>query len=314
MTMRTTWVLCLCALAAGCGTKSKSVIDAAGDRGAFDAGRGDVSDAAQSKDAAADVKVDVDAAPPRPDASGPTDVADAPDADAARAPDAGSGLDAPTDALTFGDSGFSCGRRSFDFEWRQPLPMGQWSVSYGSPSVDTTANELLLPYNSSLDDIALSDVNYALEFDLSIDGNLTFFAGPPSTQSDPPLPSITRSGSDLVLSTLTIGASATQPAGGFQGQHIPAQTVHVTIFVDTDFELFGMKVVAGSQTFWSGFTVTNRPPMTVRVAAAALPGEAGTNAHIHVGPMFGCEVPFKSDCESFTSGFCPVDGGSTPPF
>jgi hypothetical protein len=75
-----------------------------------------------------------------------------------------------------------------------------------------------------------------------------------------------------------------------------------------------MKVAAGGQTFWSGYTVLSSPPMILKLASAALPSEAGTMARIHVGPMSGCEVAFKDNCTAFHAGFCPVDGGSAPPF
>ncbi|HTA17821.1 MAG TPA: hypothetical protein VK989_00930 [Polyangia bacterium] len=242
-----------------------------------------------------------------------------PDANAdvqADAVEAHSAADA-SDAFTFGDSGLACGQRSFDFEWKAALPMGAWLALHGSPQVDspvvdTTANELLLPFGSAVENPAVSASNYFLEFDLSIDGDLTFVMVPGFSFSNEPLPSIARSGPDLVLTTFTAGETTTKPGGGFQGQHIPAQKVHVILFADAYPEMLGMEVIAAGQTFWSGFTVLSRPPEDLKLISVNLPAEAGSTAHIHVGPMSGCEVAFRNPCTTQSPGFC--DGGAAPPF
>jgi hypothetical protein len=253
-----------------------------------------------------------DAPPSTSDA--PTEPGAPVDGTEAREPDARDGGVEVSDARNFGDSLLTCGHRVFDFEWTKPIGMGHWFVLHGSPATDTAANELLLPFDSGVEDVALDASNYYLEFDLSIDGDLTFFASPGAIFNDEPMPAITRSGSELVFSTLTTGATKTVPAGGFQGQRIPAQKVHVVLFGEAYPERLGLEVIAGGQTFWSGFTVLSSPPEVLNLVAANLPAEAGTTARIHIGPISGCQIPFFDPCKRLDSGFCPVDGGAGPPF
>jgi hypothetical protein len=181
--------------------------------------------------------------------------------------------------------------------------------------IDAAANELLLPRDGIVGKYGLSASKYFLEFDLSIDGDMTFYVSPSATFANEPLPSITRSGADLVLETYTVGDTAAKPGGGFQGQHISAQRIHVVLFLDTSPELLGMKVIAGGQTFWSGFTVLSRPPQDLQLVGASLPANATGTALVHVGPVSGCEVRFQNPCTMWLKpGFCPVDGASAPPF
>ena len=266
-------VCVLASLAAACGSRVGDAIDAGPD-GRLD-GTGPGVDGAAPYDVPTGL-------PETPlESLAPIDVADSAGADGRDVDDAGTDA---SDARNFGDSGLTCGRRVLDFEWQKALPMGQWTV-YQPPMVDTAANELLLPFDSGVFDDVVSATNYFLEFDLSIDGNLTFFVSPYATFGSEKLPSISRVGSDLVLAAITPGATATQVGGGFQGQHIPAQRVHVVLFAEPYTEALGMKVVAGAETFWSGFTIVERPPQDLKLVAASLPAEAGTTARIHIRPV-----------------------------
>lgn len=306
------WVLLV--VVAGCGATTRTKGDAAADGAAPDVssvgeGGGGAGEAGMGGDVSV-ADVDTGAAA---DAATPAD-SDASFDAATPPPDVSADVRADmTDARTFGDAGLTCGHRSLSFEWRTPLAMSRWLVVHGAPTVDTAANELLLPPGGAVEDNALAADRYFLEFDLSIEGDMTFYVSPSATYANEPLPSITRSGSDLVLGTYAVGDTTTKPGGGFQCQHIPAQRVHVVLFLDPAPEMLGMEVIAGGQTFWSGFTVLSHPPQDLKLVGANLPATAGT-ARVHVGPISGCNVNFQNPCRMLEPGFCAVDGGSAPPF
>jgi hypothetical protein len=117
---------------------------AAADGGTLDAGRETavVSDAAVTSDVLA---VDADALVDVPSDAVPSE--DVADANAADVVDVGAGAD---DAVSRSPS---C-RREFAYDWRAPLetsadPWTPVGGTQGTPSIDTTADEALLPRDSS---------------------------------------------------------------------------------------------------------------------------------------------------------------------
>jgi hypothetical protein len=300
--------------------------DAAADGGPPDAGQEtavlpDAAVEASSPDAPSDSTPNLDSLT-SPDvlAADADAVADVP-ADAASAGDVAADADAAgiVDGAAEAESRSPSCLRGFISDWRAPLQTlaNHWmaiSGTQGTPSVDTTAGEALLPRDSRVWTL-VSPSDFVLEFDVTIDGDLTFFVdtyGP----NHGPLPSITRAGSQLVFSTAFSGATAIAPGGGFTGQRVPAQKVHVTLWGETGGHRLGMKVDAAGQTFWSGFANLDHPTQYLMLVGANLAAEQGTTAHVHVGQMTGCERVFKDDCledPTHLLAFCPTAGPSAPP-
>jgi hypothetical protein len=322
-------------LVASCGSRhaAKGTSDgaapdggAAADGGPPDAGQETaiVSDAAveaSSPDAPSDATPNLDSLA-SPDASTADAAgADVP-ADAASAGDVAAHADAApiVDGIVVADGLVLPCLRAFTSDLRSPLETlaNHWRAirgTQGTPSVDTTAVELLLPRDSQVWNL-VSPQSFVLEFDVTIDGDLTFFVDtdPPNLRS---LPSITRAGSQFVFSTAFSGATAVAPGGGFTGQRVPAQKVHVTVWGDPGGHL-GMKVDAAGQSFWSGFASLDHPTQSLRLVGANLAAEQGTTARVHVGQMTGCERVFKVDCladgdPTHKFAFCPTAGPSAPP-
>jgi hypothetical protein len=244
--------------------------------------------------------------------------ADAVPADVASAGDVAADADAAgvVDGTTVAEGITLPCLRAFTSDWRSPLQTeaNHWRAivgTQGTPSVDTTAVELLLPRDSQVTNL-VSPQSYVLEFDVTIDGDLTFFVDtdPPNFTNFRRLPSITRAGSQLVFSTAFSGATAIAPGGGFTGQRVPAQKVHVTLWADPGGHHLGMKVDAAGQSFWSGFANLDHPPQNLRLVGANLVAEQGTTARVHVGQMTGCERVFKDDCLAARPTCTPsADGG-----
>lgn len=305
-----------CVFVVGCGSSGPAAHDAgdggrAGDGGSLDAD-------APAGDAPVDERGN-DAGPMLDAAS--ESVPDAARSDAATS-DAAT-ADTASDALIDADGGSdavsrssACGR-SWSYDWSTPQSVRTWQVRRGAPVIDTGADELLLPFGSQEYQYIVSDSQYVMEFDLTIDGDLTFLAH--ESGGDDPIykdviPSITRSGSELVLASVTAGATSTAPGGGFTGQRFPAERVHVTLFVDPYGHYIGMKVDSSHGSFWSGFSNVNFVPHDLLLVGANLAAEQGTTARVHVGPLSACNRAFTVPCPpSSKIGFCTVAGVDMPP-
>ncbi|HVU52577.1 MAG TPA: hypothetical protein VHL80_17980 [Polyangia bacterium] len=241
---------------------------------------------------------------------------DGPPGDAPAAPtdarDAGSDArDAAVDLLSRSPS---CGRR-YAYEWSAPFstPGMPWSVAHGNPTVDAAADELLLPWDSKVYDVTVSPSATVLDFDVSIEGNLTFLVqGVPDDQAEP-VPSITRAGDEMILASAQYGGAAIAPGGFFTGQRFPAQRVHVTLFLDPYAHHLGMKVDTMTQSFFSGFTKVAINPQSLTLVGDNLESERNADSRVHVGPITGCDRPFNDLCVPDVLGFCSPDGGPDAP-
>jgi hypothetical protein len=304
MNRRPSWwgiVLLLPALTGGCGSSGKHPLDASD--GAIRPDGTSIDAPPVTDDAGADGLVDA-TSEPAPDAA----TFETADSDAARdaTSDAGDGNTATVSRSP------SC-RRSWLYDWSTPQSVIGWSAMRGAPEVDATADELRLPFDSAELNTYVSSSQFVLEFDLALDGDLTFLVREQGDINDI-VPSITRSGGELVLASVTSGAMSAAPGGGFTGQRFPAERVHVTLFVEPYQHLIGMKVDSSRGSFWSGFSNVSTVPQSLVFVGAGLTSEKGTTARAHVGAISGCERGFQDRCLSLNQhGFCAVDGVDTPP-
>jgi hypothetical protein len=305
--LKRTFLVVGCVFAVGCGSSGPAAHDA-GDAGRVGDGGSRDLDAAAAPDVPVDERADaavgdagplLDAASDAPaDGRGDGSVVLV---DAA----ADAGLDARDGSSVPVSRAAACGR-TWLWDWSTPgsAKLSPNRFTSGTPTIDTARDELLLPFDSQ-EFGTTSAVQYVLEFDLEIDGDLTF-AVRESTAWQVPVPSITRSGGELILSSLT--GDQTAPGGFFTGQRIPAERVHVTLFGFPYHHLLGMKVDSSHGSFWSGFAALQTPPQELFLMGADLSAERGTAARVHVGPMSGCERSFDDGvCLTTRSpGFCPT--------
>jgi hypothetical protein len=156
---------------------------------------------------------------------------------------------------------------------------------------------------------------FVVDFDVALEGDVTFFPAAPGEEIGG-LPSITRSGADLVLGNWTYGADPVLVAGGFfSGQHLAAKALHLTVFVEADASRLAMRVEAGGASFWSGFTTTSPAPHGLVLATEPGPATNAGSSSVRVGAILGCERPITDDCTTAPIiGFCREPAGSTPPF
>ncbi len=298
------------AFVVGCGATGPAARDAgdagrARDGGSLDAETSPLSDApAGEAGDAPDADGKGDSAP---DASPDVVGASVPDAPTADLSVSEAGTDARDGSSATLSRAAACGR-TWLWDWSTPgsARLSPIALTSGTPVIDTARDELLLPFDSQEFAIAVSASKYVLEFDLEIDGNLTF-AVREFRDKDEFVPSITRSGGELILASVT-PEGKTAPGGGFTGQRIPAERVHVTLFGDPYAHLLGMEVDSSHGSFWSGFAALVTPPQSLVLFGEDLSAERGTAARVHVGPMSGCDRPFNDDaCKATPSpGFCPA--------
>jgi hypothetical protein len=304
-------VAILVAAAPGCGSRAPHHPDAGRDGSPSDGVTGgpsaDAADAPQvlETEGGSDLAGAGDAASPAdvPPADAPSSSTDARDAGGdAGAVEVGSVSRSPR-----------C-NRSYGWSWTAPLSATPpWIPTHGSPSVDTTANELLLPWDSKVSNPDTLSGAAVLEFDVSIEGNLTFFVQGVANDQQEPVPSLTRSGDELILASARYDGPAPAPGGFFTGQRFPAQRVHVTLFVDPSQHHIGMQVDTPTQSFFSGFSKVEIIPVEVTLVGDDLESERSTSSRIHVGPITGCDRGFNDKCVPDELGFCLPDGGPDAP-
>jgi hypothetical protein len=118
-------------------------------------------------------------------------------------------------------------------------------------------------------DVPFAASSFVVDFFVTLEGDVTFFPAAPDEMTGG-LPSITRSGSELILGTWTYGADPELVAGRlFSGQRLPVDQVHVTVFVEADGSRLAMRVESGGASFWSGYTTTSPAPHGLLLAAEA---------------------------------------------
>lgn len=214
------------------------------------------------------------------------------------------GADAPADVLTpppdaraeaAPETRPACASPIAD-DWNYVLTRSSepWRLAFGDPSIDTPNNSLRLTYDDIAEREAING-SYVLSFDLAIEGNLTFYAAASATTAF--LPSITREGTALILSTTYYSAHVLQAGGGFTDLRVkvpPGNTVHVTLYMKKTAEQLAMKVTYAGTTYASGFMPTD----INREGLGFVGNNDGFTGVITVGVLSGCASLTDAEVEA----------------